>query len=175
MPGPRRRTGYSFEDVGSGLYQYLSSNGDGTGTVELTGNYSAAAAEFYIQDANRYLRLERMIVYVEDSGSIDSGVYGNGINLTNGIKLEYRESDDTLIHDIMGGLPVFTNAEWQGKCHDITLSTWGSGNQGYSVRWTFAKSGNPIILAPGQKLSLILEDNFTGLEKHRFQVQGCVL
>lgn len=172
MPGPRVRTGDSFEDVGVGLYQYLSTGGDGSGVVDAVGNYAAAATEFYIQDTTRYLLIERMIVYVEDVGSMDSGDYGNGITLTNGVKLEVREDNDAVVRDMMAGLPVMHNTDWQGKCHDLILSSWGLGNEAYSVRWTFGKSKKSLILAPGQKLSITLEDNFTGLEHHLFQVQG---
>ncbi len=174
MPGPRIRTGKSSEDVGHGFYRYLDTDGDGGGTVSAIGNY-ATATQFYIQDTTRYLAIERMIVYVEDAGSMDSGQYGNGITLTNGIELQILESDDSLIYDVMAGNPVTKNMHWQGKCHDLTMSSWGSGNTGYSVRWTFSKSGKPIILAPGQKLAIILEDNYTGLIDHRFQVQGYYL
>ncbi len=171
MPGPRIRTGDSFEDVGVGLYQYLSTNGDGTGTDDAVGNYTTPT-EFYIQDTTQYLLLERMIVYVEDFGRMDSGAYGNAITLTNGIRLEVQESDGTLVRDLMATRPIEHNTDWQGKCHDLTPSGWGSGNEAYSVRWTFGKSKKSLILAPGQKLVLILEDNFTGLEHHLFQIQG---
>ncbi len=171
MPGPRVRTGKSFEDVGSGFYQYLSTDGAGGGTTNADGNY-ATPTQFYIQDTGRYLAIERLILYVEDVGSMDSGQYGNGLTPSNGIRLEILEPDDTLVHDVMAGNPVTKNLHWQGKCHDLTMSSWGSGNTGYSVRWTFAKAGKPIILAPGQKLAAILEDNYTGLVEHRFQVQG---
>lgn len=169
--------GQKSRNAGTGVYQYLDSNGDGSGTINLVGNYASAAAEFYYTNPNHTVQIERMIVMVEDTGNMSGDYYGSTASaLTNGIKLQVRDNNGNILTDIMAGAPILTNNDWQGKCHDLILPIWAAaGNKNYSVRWTFSKSGKPIVLAPDWRLSLILNDDLTGLVKHRYQVQGKLL
>jgi len=72
--------------VNESVDRFLDTNGDGTGTKSATGNYAESPVSFFIQPpAGEVFRLNRMLVHIEDSGTFDSGSYGNGITLTNGI------------------------------------------------------------------------------------------
>jgi hypothetical protein len=162
--------------MSSYLYRNLDTNGDGTGSKDATGDYSSTAAVFYIQPPTEKIYLiERMIVHVEDSGSFDSGAYGNGITLTNGIVV--RISDDSgVIVDLTDGMPILSNGSWVRQCYDVQVHPFGSGNEHMGVRWTFRKAGQPLKLVgeKTQKLEIVLNDNFSGLVGHQFQIQGRV-
>jgi hypothetical protein len=54
--------GQKSRNAGTGVYQYLDSNGDGSGTINLVGNYASAAAEFYYTNPNHTVQIERLIV-----------------------------------------------------------------------------------------------------------------
>ena len=110
---------------------------------------------------------------VEDGGSIDSGSYGNGIALTNGIRVYLKNSSDEVMQEFTA-FPIKTNAHWAAHCHDLTVHDFGTGNGLESIRWTFSKSGQPIIVKfdQGEYFEVYLNDNFSGLVNHTFIVQG---
>ena len=159
------------------IFRYLDTNGDGSGTDEVVSDHAVTPDDYFIEcppGSSQDYVIIRMMVYIQDTGSFDSGGYGNGSALSNGLKLllingnespEYTEEDLT-------PKPITTNGEWAGQCHDVDHQAYGQGDEYISARWTFAKSGRAILLKPGYKLVLRANDNFTGLVKHRFHVQG---
>ena len=158
------------------IAQYLDTNGDGTGTQSAVGNYASAAEIFYIQPpAGTVYRLSRMLPFVEDVGSFDSGSYGNGITLTNGIVVRIQNDSGTLV-DLTAGLPIQLNTHWARQCYDMTISTFGQGNEYLHARWTFSKSGQYIRLDGdnNERLEMVFNDSFTGLVSHYFMVQGYI-
>lgn len=162
------------------IFQFLSKdpNEDQTnGNVNANGNYADAGlglTKFKIKAPPGYfLILNRMIVSVRDTGAIDSGFYGNGITLTNGINLYVK--DDNLEEDrIITGVPIKTNPDWGIYCFDTDASGYGTGDNQLLVRWTFNRMGRPVILDGdvNEEAGLILNDNFSELVHHYFQVQG---
>lgn len=172
-----------FNQVSHGVVKtpfsrWLDTNGDGSGTKEAIGDYSAAPQSFSITpsqvtDAEEVMRVARMIVSIEDSGAFSAEKYGYMSALTNGVRLVVTR-DSVEIDDGMNGVPVTSNAEWGALCYDASVKTWGVGNQMLLVRWTFEKTGSIIRLDGEAKesLDIVLNDDFSGLIKHRFLVQG---
>ena len=155
------------------LVRILDTIGDGTGIKNANGDYSGGATRFLIKPAvGEVFIIARMLGHIVDGGSFDSGSYGNGITLTNGIKVGYSCGSKTI--DLMDGLSVITNVDWAGVCYDIDRSNFGSGDEYLDFRWTFSKSGTWIELNGnnGDELWIELEDNFEGLKGHYFTVQG---
>ena len=146
----------------------LDTDGDGSGTTDAIGDYSGTNdTEFkFAPGAGEVARVHRMLVHVEDGGSFDSGAYGNNVSLTNGIEVGVSDGTSTLI-DLTDGHPVTTNA-------DVNVMSFGAGNEHMAVRWTFAKSGQPIRLDGdnGEYLYVKLNDDYTDLVHHHFNVQG---
>ena len=156
------------------LSRYLDTNGDGTGTKNANGNYAGAVEEFYIEaQAGESLTLTSMLVAIEDTGGGTVQEYGNiGSALTNGIAVTVENEHGTVLMDLTDAVPVTTNAHWAQLCYDVNWLDKGSGNDMIAVRWTFAKSGQPIKLEEGQRLIVSVNDNLTGLVSHYFLVQG---
>ena len=153
------------------VFEYLS-NGS---TVHATGNYLSAADDFRItcKTGSQKLHLYRMVAYIEDSGAFLSAKYGADLTLVNGIHVTIRDTDDAELAHLDGGVPILTNAQWGALCYDVSLDTFGAGNNGsLAVRWTFANSGKLLSLSSGQYLSVELNDDFTSLIDHTFMVQG---
>jgi len=159
---------------GDFLFRYLDTDGDGTGTKNAVGNY-ATATDFYIEAptavGSTYV-IARMLVHIEDCNGLDTGAYGNGITLTNGITVTVKGEDGNTVLDMTDGVPIITNADWGRQCYDTMLSNYGAGNDYISVRWTFSKAGSPLVLNHRHKLCVTLHDNFSGLVDHYFMVQG---
>jgi len=160
-------------DPAEEIYEFLVDQTAGS-TNEAVGDYSVTPERFIYDPGDRRVHIYRMIVLIEDTGSFDSGRYGNNIVLTNGIHVNVRDGSDNIVQDLDGGVPVITNSHWAGLCHDLTLFSFGAGNNVATVRWTFSRGGVPLFLdgTKGHYLSVELNDNFSGLEAHRFMAQG---
>ena len=159
------------------LFQYLDTDGDGGGTKDATGNYSDAglgATYFYIEaPAGRVYSLERMIVKIRGSTSgLSADDYGNIPALTSGILAHVRDPDGNVILDLTDGLPIKLNADWNRLCYDSGPIAYGAGDNFVVTRWTFARSGNPIVLEPGYSFGMLMHDNMSSLNGHFFHVQG---
>ena len=155
------------------ISRYADTTGDGTGSPDAVGDYSAATTDFKITaQPGQTLSLGRMIVSIEDTAGMAAADYGNiAGGLTNGITV--------LILDDVGGTlstltpaAVQTNGDWAHVCYDANVLTWGAGSEHFVVRWTFSNSGAAIQLNPGQSLCIRCADDLTGLLVHRFLVQG---
>ena len=155
------------------IYQLLDTVGDRSGETNAIGNYSLSTTGFKFKPIKGIALIERMIIGIEDQGSMDSGAYGNGLGLVSGIRLYLRSADDSILEEFTA-FPIRTNGEWAMHCHDVTRHAWGAGNEVLSIRWTFSKAGQPIAIdhRKGEYLEVGLEDNFSNLIKHTFFIQG---
>ena len=155
------------------VYRYLDTVGDGSGTKNANGDYSSSATDFRINaPAGGVYEITRMLVHIRDAANMSADEYGN-LNgaLANGITVAVYDGD-TLDCDLTDGLPVQSNADWGRVCYDAESLSYGSGDDFVRVRWTFSKAGQPLYLAGDYNFRVQLNDNFTGLVAHYFQVQG---
>ena len=118
--------------------------GDQSGSVHLNVNGSVTPVVFkIIPVAGEILYINRMIWTLSDTGSIDSGGFGNGVALTNGIKFEFKGLVGTageFTYPQATFLPIKTNGEWVRYCGvDVKVSTFGTGDEYLSARYTFTK------------------------------------
>lgn len=167
------------------LAQYLSTNGDGTGTVQAVGNY-ATAQDFYLQPAiDQVIAINRLIVYIQDAiaGGFNPALYGGMAALTNGITGGIYSASDDLLWAVTPSIPIKTNGQWMRLCFDVSKLD-NNQNLALAVRWTFDRGipkahgqegKTPIVLRDQQKLKLTLNDDFTGLQDHTFMLQGVIL
>jgi hypothetical protein len=158
------------------VHRFLDTNGDGTGTKNAIGDYSTPDEFFFTPAGADVFQAERLLVTVEDTNGMKSNLYGVLAALTNGIEVKIIDSDgSTVIEDLTDGLPIKTNAHWRRYCYDADVDAWGGAapaDDHLSVRWTLAKAGVPLILKAGQRISVFLNDNLTGLISHLFGLQG---
>jgi hypothetical protein len=153
--------------------RYLDLNGTGSGTKNMNQNYSVTSDIVFIQPtAGQIMRIERMLVYIQDTGTFDSGGYGNGTALTTGITV--RLNGDGGVQDLTDGVPIKTNGHWARLCYDADHNGYGTGDEYLAVRWTFSKAGAPLRLDgdTNDRLEIVLNDDFSGLTEHYFLVQG---
>ncbi len=158
------------------IYQFLDTDGDGTGSINVVGDYEDTAEIFFIgpPPANEYWHIERMVVQVSDAGALDAGKYGNNVELTNGITVRKQDDSGTVI-ELTGGKPIITNADWGGVCYDVASVGFGQGDNYLGVRWTFGKSGWPLYLdgdGDNERLEVVVNDDMTDLVGQTFMVQG---
>lgn len=156
------------------VFRFLDTLGNGLGTKDATGNYSSTDTPFFIEttDPKEQLVLHRVMCYVEDSGGSPSlATYGGLTALTDGIVCRVTYRDGTVI-DLTNGVPIQSNSEWARICYDVEIATFPAGNNYVHARWTFARSGWPIVLNAFDKLEFVMRDNLSSYVEHSFLVQG---
>lgn len=157
--------------------RFLDTNGDGTGTKNAIGNYSGAVTKFKLTPAaGEIFRVARLIISIEDTNGMTAAEYGNlGSALTNGVLVRVENGAGTVL-DLTDGDPIITNAEFGSYCFDVTVKSWGQtpDDDLLVARWTFAKYEQMIRLVGdrGEFLSVVLNDDFSGLIAHKFMAQG---
>lgn len=161
------------------LFQFGDEVGDESGNINANGDYSSAPRDFAIAPGpDQIFAVARLIVTIRDSGSFDSGFYGNNIVLTNGIQVEVRQGipngSSVLETSLTGPVTVKTNTDWASYCYDVAVSNFGQGDEVMAVRWTFTRGGGYIVLRGSDQdfLTIRLNDNFTGLVYQAFNFQG---
>lgn len=160
--------------MGTPIFHTLDVNGDGSGSKNGAVDGSVTPAVFkYNVPAGKSFLLDRMLVYIQDSGTFDVEDYGNGVVLPSGIEIGvYNKSDDSLALDFLAGEPVKSNGDWAANCFDLNYFTFGTGDESISVRWTFTKTGGYIYVSDDQYFAVTINDNLSGLTKHQFRIQG---
>ena len=162
------------------LFQFLSTNGDGTGVTNINGDYSGGNTTNFAITASpgRVYQIERMVVTITDSTSnfqrASYGAIGGG--LSTGLYFGVWDSLGNQIKAITTQT-IKSNSDWANYCYDTSVNVWSGGEESLHARWTFSKSGSPIFLDgdAGEYLGLIVEDDLTGLDTHYFQVQGIMV
>lgn len=156
------------------MLKYMTKDNDGA-TVDAIGDYSATRGVWMIKPKpGEIIHIARIVVSYKDDGSFDSGSYGNGIVLTNGITSYFRQNGVDVYPGFDPNLPILKNPDWAAICFDTRVDTYGSGEEQLSVRFSFNKTGKDIILYgdTGDEYVLYFDDNFTGLISHRILAQG---
>ena len=161
-------------EVKTPIFRYLDQNGNGTGPKNGNLNHAGSIQGYRLQPGpGEIMRIERMLVSIEDASGFSTVKYGNLAELTNGIVVQ-TSRDDVQTLDLTDGEPIKTNADWSAKCYDADVKSWGVGNEMLPVRWTFAKSGTVLRLVGDDldSFDVLLNDDFSGLVKHQFFVNG---
>lgn len=162
------------------FFCYLTDDGlmaDGTNQKVLTNGSVTPVRYFVGPAAGKYWHVARLIIYMEDGTGPKVSEYGSATALTNGMRLIHTSggADGKELKDFMGGLTAKSNADWSSFCFDVNLTQPGAGNGVVVGRWTFGKSGTPVILDGNKddKIVLINQDDLSAnLIDHRFFIQG---
>jgi len=158
------------------ISRHLSDDGTTSGGKNAIGNY-ASPTRFYIQPAaGEVFIIRRIIVEIEDGPTMRAERYGGlPAALPNGV-IAQKATNGVQTLDLTDGIPVKTNAGWGRLCYDVDIKTWGAGDELLLVRWTFGASGTDIELIGdnNDSLDIVLNDDFTGIIKQNFLVQGYI-
>jgi hypothetical protein len=167
----------------SPFYRFADTVGDGSGIKDHVGNYTSPTDILMAPPAARTFYVERLIVFVEDVGTIDPGKYGTDIVLVNGVTVALKD-DKGVILDLTDGKPIMTNAQWGRFCYDMDVMELaeqpgqgpppGRGHSAMVVRWSFFKGGAPLVIngARREYFAITLHDDFSDLVSQTFMLQG---
>ena len=154
--------------------RYMDTVGDGSGTRNQNVDGSTTPIDFYIKPgAGEVLRIARLITSIRDSGTFDSGGWGNngGNPLNNGIELFVKQNG---VENNFTEEPIRSHYDLATTSYDLAHNNWGSGDEFAVSRFTFTKSGQPIRLIGdnGDWIRLRIADNLSYLVDQRVDAQG---
>src|SRR4026208_1215900 len=86
--------------------QFLSTVGDGTGTVNAAVDGSSVAANYKIVPASgREYRIDSLTVFLEDNAALLGDAFA-GATMTNGIRIQVLNGDDVATLNVDAGLAI---------------------------------------------------------------------
>jgi hypothetical protein len=141
------------------FWRVLDTSGAGTGTSNATGNYTTST-RFFLKPSSTVI-LNRLIVNVEDSAVITYNLYGSA-TITNGVII--RKWTPASLITMTGA--ITNNFQWGRYC-TVTKTTGQSVNQLQAVCEL-----DGIEVLPSERFEVVLNDDFSGLDGHRFIVEG---
>lgn len=158
------------------LRRFLDTNGNGTGTKNATGNYSAAPTPFYIQpNADQRFAIYELLVQNSDAGQYGQSVYAAfATALTNGLLMRVKQSG-SVVFDLLDGVPIKTNDHFVHVSHDYTLVTWQGSLNSMSLLIQFARNSLVLNGRTQDQLEIVCQDDFTGLIDQTFFVTGRII
>jgi hypothetical protein len=165
--------------MGTPIYRHLTDDGlvaDGS-NQSANVNGVVTAVPFYAGPADgKVWRIHRMVVVVEDDATFTAVKYGGVATLANGITVKKMKNGPTgtEVLDLLDNTTISGLIGWGHYCYDVQEHTFGSGSNFALVRWTFAKSGEPLLLngANGDVLVVQINDDLSTLVDHTFMIQG---
>ena len=168
----------SFSDT-LHVYRHLTDDGqvaDGTNN-NANANGVITPVDYFAGPAEgKVWEIERMIVKIQDDSQFTAAKYGGIDTLANGVHvgLHYSGKDGPQVLDLLDGSNITGTAEWSAHCHDVKVFTFGAGDNYVSVRWTFGKAGEPIVLHGYHKDKIVvtIRDDLSTLVDHSFVIQG---
>ena len=152
----------------------LDTVGDMSGDTDMAVDGSTVNAIYRIKPAaGQIFQVVRIMVYVEDNASFDSGGWGalGGTPLTNGCLL--RKVQNSVTFD---GVEMKSNGELSSIMYDVNHQSYGAGNEFLVGRLTFSKFGGDIRLKGdnADELQFIIRDNLTGLAQQYIYAEGWI-
>ena len=152
------------------IYQLLSTNGDGTGTIELNQN---AAADYFVRPSltEKYV-LRRLLVWEIDGSFTNAAGYGAGSALSVGIGITVENGNEVIKNYTPARMK--TTYEWSLLAGVDNTAVFSGGDDAHLVRWSFHKGGGDVVLdgSKGEFLKVSYGDAMDFMTSIRIEVQG---
>jgi hypothetical protein len=158
------------------LYRLLSLDGEVGGAVNMAIDASAQKRfEYASPEAVRTVAHRLTIIYY--GTTLRSNLFGGLAALTNGIKFETIGAVGEVLIDYTNGFTIQRDGDWGLLAGvDQAFSATTGNVERVAVRWTLARAGRPLWLAPFQRFRATIQDNLAALSEgpFRMQLQGSV-
>lgn len=151
--------------------RYLDTNGDGTGTTNANGSYTNES--FYIQPStNEVIVLHEFRIYVADTSQFSITGYGSLTARTNGVIVKATVDSQEIL--LTNSHPLTTNGDIINFSSQADTYRLQSSDTALIGRLSTDSFGTPLVLKgyTNDKLEVILNDSFVGLQRQAFSVQG---
>ena len=162
---PRRQSRWS-------VIRIADSIGDGTGNKNAIGQLTQPF-RVTVPAGDNY-RVAALHVAIEDNRRFQAEDYGGlGYALTNGISLFTETATGQRLQDITDpDVPIRDNAGWSIYTPIVRKTAERPGHEVMTVDIILISNLEPLTLSSGESFVIGLNDDFTGLVKHHFVLQG---
>ena len=159
-------------DIGIPRRKWLTASGDGLGTYNLIGDYSAAPVDFYYLSTTKFY-IKSLLICISDNlqfNQVDYGAIAGG--LTNGVGFFYKPFDGVEVR-LINTVNIKQNFEWPAISEHVTLTQFAGLPQTLQIDLDLVDEfGLPFNLRSGGKFIVRLNDNLTTLVSHTFGIKG---
>ncbi len=141
--------------------------------INAVGDYTDDDEEFlYQNDTDEIINITKMVIFISDKSSLKYTTYGANTILENGIKM-YFTKDGMDKYIISDDLPIMTNCDWLQYCCDVFEKKHNNNYNTMTITFTFEDC--PITIEQGEKIAIVLNDDFTNITKQTFHISGCTV
>ena len=164
MPGE----GYAADML---VHRLLSDDGLATGTTSLLVDGSTPVKHWI--GAASAMAITQLIIYLRDGGAWQPEKFGSETALTNGLTIDVERSSVS-ITEIDIAQPIKNNADFGRYTHDVTVTTYGSGETTLIAKLNFNEFiGMPLRLDANERLVVTVNDDLSsGWTELRATAQG---
>ncbi len=97
-------------------------------------------------------------------------------SITNGVKFIIFDKNDVVLLDLADRLRVDNNSDWGLLAGtDWIFQTAGPGDDSVTIRWSFSRSGRELLLKPGERFEVLIQDDLTSMTFFGMMLQGYFL
>ena len=147
--------------------QLFSSNGDGTGTVDMA---AGSATYTVVAGLEKEFSIRRLLFRITD-GAIRMNRFAGEATLDNGILITAHGADDALLHTYTP-LPIKKLNDFGLLAGPDVPNLPDTGDDTFIVRWTLNKAGRDTLLTEGAYLKINIRDSLAGLTDFHCCAQG---
>lgn len=159
--------------------RFLDTVGDGSGTKNAIGDFSAATQSFIIKPAtNQVISIDKLVIFVKGAGRGNAMGYGSASLLSTGIELIW-ERNGSEFRNFTDEIPIQAHVDWMRHSSVTSFEDTVPEGNVFSMEWDFREmSGGPIVLHDSKLdvFGVTLDDDFSGtgvaLVEHFFNVHG---
>lgn len=154
---------------------YLDTNGDGTGVRNAIGDYSAAPTIFFYQPpVGTTVEFDKLIIHLSDKGTFPIDGYGGlAAPLLNGVVIRFKRLGQVIL-ELTDGEPIKTNGNMARINTDYRIHAYAVTYNASTVSFNNTSFGGELQMHGDlqDRLEVVLNDNFTGLDDHHFIAYG---
>jgi len=152
------------------LDRFLDTNGDGTGDFNIVDNYTSDTTFFIQPPEDEVYILGEAVINVTGTGNFAPDEYGGSSSLINGLTFALLQGNEELR---ISKTRIFNNIDWFKFTNNVVLEK-SQNISCISIHWDLEVVSSGLVLRgnSGDKLSLIVKDDFTGIDSHTFFIRA---
>jgi hypothetical protein len=156
------------------LRQFLSSAGDGTGTVNGAADASSVNINLsLLPAAKQEFRVDGLVVFIEDNAALVGDAFG-GATMTNGFRIQVLNGDNVSLLDVDCGISIKRLADFLqlGATQEVDSVQAAAGTNKFAAFTLHFPS--PIVLNGNtpSRLNVLLRDNMSTMVSLKFLALG---
>ena len=177
---PRTRSTVNMADVGHDpgklVYEYLQhvSGPAGGDNQNMNAVGSLGDPGIFEIDFNVHWLINRISIGIFDTAPTSSK-FGGIAELANGVLIEAVDGDGIVLQDFTGGRPVTKNADFNYLTGVDAIIDTGMGIDFVRIRFSISRVGDDMLLIPGHKLRITVQDDLSDITEFRAMGQGIVV